>query len=75
MIEGVDAGTEFRVFAFVDEPEVEPSGEGRRVLVEETRDFDRSKAEAADSEYCQRDPSPNQPRAPKRGGQISNRMT
>ena len=64
MIEGVEAGAESRVFAFLDEPEIEPSGEGRRMLVKEARDFHRSKAVAADAEYRQRDPSSNQTRAP-----------
>ncbi len=56
MIEGVDAGAEYRVFSFLGEPEVEPSGEGRGVLVDEARDIDRSKPIAADAECCEFDP-------------------
>ena len=75
LIEGVEAGAEFRVFSFLDEPEVEPSGEGRGVLVDEARDIDRSKPVAADAESCEFNPTPNQRRVPKRGGQVRNRMT
>ena len=74
MIEGVEAGAEFRVFSFLDESEVEPSGERRGVFVDEARDIDRSKPIAVDAECCEFDPAPNQRGVPKRGGQVNNRV-